>query len=303
MEMKHFLDLTRLDADTLKGILARAHQLKKERRTKQFTPLLAGHQLAMIFEKNSTRTRVSFEAGMTELGGHALFLSGRETQIGRGETIADTARVLSRYVDIIMLRCHSHEMLQELARYSSVPVINGLTDFSHPCQIMADIMTYEEQRGSVTGRRVAWVGDGNNVCTSFIEAAQRFGFTLAISTPLELSPDTQVIDWAKKHKADVRIEPTPQAAVKGADLVVTDTWVSMGDLDAEPRKALLAPYQVNAELMKLAATDAVFMHCLPAHRGEEVTDDVIDGPQSVVWDEAENRLHVQKAIMLWCLGK
>lgn len=301
--MKHFLDLTQLDADTLKGILARAHQLKQERKTKQFTPLLAGHQLAMIFEKNSTRTRVSFEAGMTELGGHALFLSGRETQIGRGETIADTARVLSRYVDIIMLRCHSHEMLQELARYSSVPVINGLTDFSHPCQIMADIMTYEEQRGSIKGKRVAWVGDGNNVCTSFIEAAQRFEFTLAISAPMELAPDTQVMDWAKKHKADVRIEPTPQTAVKGADLVVTDTWVSMGDLDAEPRKALLAPYQVNAELMKLAAKDAVFMHCLPAHRGEEVTDDVIDGPQSVVWDEAENRLHVQKAIILWCLGK
>jgi ornithine carbamoyltransferase len=301
--MKHFLDLTLIDAGDLQSILRRAQTLKKERAAGMLTPLLAGRKLAMIFEKNSTRTRVSFEVGMAELGGHALFLSGRETQIGRGETIADTARVLSRYVDAIMLRCHSHDMLTELAHHSSVPVINGLSDFSHPCQIMADIMTYEEKRGSIAGKRVAWLGDGNNVCTSFIAAAQRFGFTLSLACAAELAPDTTMLAWAREHKADIRLESTPQAAVKDADLVVTDTWVSMGDDDAEYRKKLLAPYQVNAALMSLAARDALFMHCLPAHRGEEVTAEVIDGAQSAVWDEAENRLHVQKAIMLWCLGK
>lgn len=302
--MRHFLDLTLVSADDLHAILARAHELKKERAEGTLVnSLLAGHKLAMIFEKNSTRTRVSFEVGMTELGGHALFLSGRETQLGRGETVADTARVLSRYVNLIMLRCHSHAMLMELAQHATVPIINGLTDFSHPCQIMADIMTYEELRGSIRGKRVAWVGDGNNVCTSFIGAAQRFGFTLALACANELAPDAAMLAWAREHGADIRLEPTPQDAVRGADLVVTDTWVSMGDEDAERRKALLASYQVNTPLMQLAAKDALFMHCLPAHRGEEVTAEVIDGPQSAVWDEAENRLHVQKAIMLWCLEK
>lgn len=301
--MKHFLDLTLVDGASLRAILDRAAVLKKERAEGKFVPHLAGHKLAMIFEKNSTRTRVSFEVGMTELGGHALFLSGRETQIGRGETIADTARVLSRYVNIMMLRCHSHEMLVELAHYSSVPVINGLTDFSHPCQIMADIMTYEEKRGSIKGKQVAWIGDGNNVCASFIAAAQRFGFSLRIACPQLLSPEDRMLAWAREHGADVTIAASPEQAAAGADMVVTDTWVSMGDEDAEQRKKLLAPYQVNAALMKKAHKDALFMHCLPAHRGEEVTGEVIDGLQSAVWDEAENRLHVQKAIMLWCLGK
>lgn len=301
--MKHFLDLTHLDAGALRAIIARARALKEAHKKREFPPLLAGYKLAMIFEKNSTRTRVSFEVGMAELGGHALFLSGREMQMGRGETIADTARVLSRYVDMIMLRCHSHEMLLELAQYATVPVINGLTDFSHPCQIMADIMTYEELRGSIRGRKVAWVGDGNNVCTSFIEAAQRFEFSLSIACPQELEPEARIMDWARGQGANVTLATTPLQAVQDADLVVTDTWVSMGDLDADHRKSLLTPYQVNAALMARASQDALFMHCLPAHRGEEVTSDIIDGMQSAVWDEAENRLHVQKAIMLWCLEK
>lgn len=301
--MRHFLDFTLLDAKDLRSILDYAHILKKERAEGVLKPLLSGHKLAMIFEKNSTRTRVSFEVGMAELGGHALFLSGRETQIGRGETIADTARVLSRYVNAMMLRCHSHAVLMELANCSSVPVINGLTDFSHPCQIMADIMTYEEHRGSIAGKRVAWIGDGNNVCNSFISAAAKFGFNLSIASPSELAPVDAMVAWGRNAGAAVELTTSPQEAAQGASLVVTDTWVSMGDTDAKRRIHLLEPYQVNAALMALASEDALFMHCLPAHRGEEVTGDVIDGQQSVVWDEAENRLHVQKAILLWCLGK
>jgi ornithine carbamoyltransferase len=298
--MKHFLDIASVSADDLRAILDAAVRLKKERGV--LSAPLAGKKLAMIFEKNSTRTRVSFEVGMHELGGYALYLSGKDTQIGRGETISDTAKVLSRYVDVIMLRCHSHQMLTDLAKCASVPVINGLTDFSHPCQIMADILTFEERRGPIKGKKVAWLGDGNNVCNSFIEAAERFGFELTIACPKVLSPDDGVLHRAKKKGAKVEVMASPQDAARGAHLVVTDTWVSMGD-DETDREVILTPYQVNDALMGLAAKDAVFMHCLPAHRGEEVSAGVIDGPQSAVWDEAENRLHVQKAILLWCLAK
>jgi ornithine carbamoyltransferase len=264
---------------------------------------LKAKKLAMIFEKNSTRTRVSFEVGMTELGGHAIYLSSADTQIGRGETIADTAKVLSRYVDVIMLRCHSHSTLTELAQHATVPVINGLTDLSHPCQIMADMMTFTEHRGPIAGKKVAWIGDGNNVCNSFVAAAVRFNFTLSVACPAERMPDAGMLAWAKANGGKIEIVTAPRDAVKDAHLVVTDTWVSMGDDDSDQSKALLKPYQVNTALMKFADKNAVFMHCLPAHRGEEVTADVIDGAQSLVWDEAENRLHVQKAILLWCLEK
>ena len=300
--MKHFLDLTSVDAQSLRKIIDSAITLKKERALGVRPAFLAGKKLAMIFEKNSTRTRVSFEVGMMELGGHALYLSGKDTQIGRGESIADTAKVLSRYVDVMMLRCHSHAMLTELAQHASVPVINGLTDYSHPCQIMADIMTFEEHCGAIAGKKVAWVGDGNNVCNSFISASARFDFTLAIACPKELKPDGDMLSWAEANGGRVTIATSPKEAVQGAHLVVTDTWVSMGYSDEERSKTLLQPYQVNEALMKLADKKAVFMHCLPAHRGEEVSADINDGKQSVVWDEAENRLHVQKAILLWCLG-
>ncbi|MEI7669034.1 MAG: ornithine carbamoyltransferase [Pseudomonadota bacterium] len=301
--MRHFLDLALIKPEDLRLILDKAHALKKERKIEQKHHLLDGKKLAMIFEKNSTRTRVSFEVGMMELGGHAIYLSGKDTQIGRGETISDTAKVLSRYVDVIMLRCYNHSMLTELAEHATVPVINGLTNFSHPCQIMADIMTYEEHRGSIKGKKVAWVGDGNNVCNSFISAAALFGFSLAIACPKELLPDFHIVKWAKENGAEIEIYHESNEAANVADLIVTDTWVSMGDLDAEERINLLKNYQVNEELMKKCNKDAIFMHCLPAHREEEVTAGVLDGAQSVVWDEAENRLHVQKAILLWCLGK
>jgi len=301
--MNHFLDLGAMEAAQLRTILEHARRLKKERAAGVENAPLKGKKLAMIFEKNSTRTRVSFEVGMMELGGQALYLSGRDTQLGRGETVADTAKVLSRYVDIILLRCHSHQMLTELARYATVPVVNGLTDFSHPCQIMADIMTYEEHRGPVSGKKIAWIGDGNNVCTSFISGAAAFGYSLSIACPKTLTADKDVLAAALKKGAKVEVFTSPEEAVKGAHLVVTDTWVSMGDEDSEHTKTLLTPYQVNRALMKHADEHALFMHCLPAHRGEEVTPEVIDGVQSVVWDEAENRLHAQKAILLWCMGK
>ena len=268
----------------------------------KLSPLLAGKKLAMIFEKNSTRTRVSFEVAMMELGGHALAFNGNELQLGRGETVADTARVLSGYVDAILLRCHSHDKLLELAQNASVPVINGLTEFSHPCQIMADILTFEEHCGPIKGKTIAWVGDGNNVAQSWIQASAHFGFALKLACPPKLAPLPDVVAWARKNGGKVAVMESPQAAVAGADTVVTDTWVSMGDPDAAAQIAMLAPYQVNEALMAKASKDAIFLHCLPAHRGEEVTAEVIDGPQSKVFDEAENRLHVQKAIILWCLG-
>lgn len=301
--MPHFLDLASIDRTHLRTILDRAHLLKAERKAGKAHTHLTGKKLAMIFEKNSTRTRVSFEAGMMELGGQAIYLSGRDTQIGRGETVADTARVLSRYVDAILIRCHSHSMLTELAHHADIPVINGLTVYSHPCQIMADIMTYEEHRGSLKGKKIAWIGDGNNVCNSFISAASHFDFTLSIACPDALAPDREMLEQAAQGNARIAISNDKNQAAHGADLIVTDTWVSMGDQDSEKRVALLQPYQVDENVMKQADKNAIFMHCLPAHRGEEVTAGVLDGPQSVVWDEAENRLHVQKAILLWCLGK
>jgi ornithine carbamoyltransferase len=255
----------------------------------------------MIFDKPSTRTRVSFDVGMRQLGGEAIMLTGAEMQLGRGETIADTAKVLSRFVDIIMIRILSHDALTELAAHATVPVINGLTRRSHPCQVMADVMTFEERRGPIKGRTVAWTGDDNNVLASWAHAADRFSFNLNIATPPELAPNKQLKDWIRSSGASIKLCTDPEAAVRGADCVVTDTWVSLGDKDGENRHNLLKPYQVNDKLMSLAKPDALFMHCLPAHRGQEVTDEVIDGPQSVVFDEAENRLHAQKGILAWCL--
>ncbi len=298
-----FLDLADFNRDQLRAILDLARDIKSRRqkgRPAAERPL-QGRTLAMIFDKPSTRTRVSFDVGMRELGGETLMLTGAEMQLGRGETIADTARVLSRFVDAIMIRILSHEHLQEMAAYASVPVINGLTKKTHPCQVMADIMTFEEHRGDIAGARVAWVGDACNVLTSWIHASAKFGFTLDIASPEELAPRPELIAWARAQGGVVNVLRDPYEAVQDSDCILTDCWVSMGDKDEKLRHALLAPYQVNANLMRHAAKDAVFMHCLPAHRGEEVTDEVIDGPQSLVFDEAENRLHAQKGVMAWCL--
>ncbi len=300
---RHFIDLSAVAKTDLRLMIDYAATLKAERAEGKFTPILAGKKLAMIFEKNSTRTRVSFEVAMLELGGGVLSLNHTELQLGRGETTADTARVLSRYIDCIMLRCHSHDRLLELAEYGSVPVINGLSNLSHPCQLMADILTFEERKGPIAGRTIAWVGDGNNVANSWIEAAAQFGFKLRLACPESLVPAHSIMEWARAQGANITLTLNAVDAVAGADAVVTDTWISMGDEDTAARFTLLAPYQVNDALMQQAAKDAIFLHCLPAHRGEEVTASVIDGPASVVWDEAENRLHVQKAILLWCLGK
>jgi ornithine carbamoyltransferase len=295
---RNFLDLDGFEGQELRRILARAGAFKQGDPAKP----MAGRTLAMIFDKPSTRTRVSFELAARQLGGHAIVLTSRDMQLGRGETIADTARVLSRYVDAIMIRTDAHAKLLELARHASVPVVNGLTDFSHPCQIMADVMTIEEHRGSVRGKTLAWVGDGNNVLTSLIHAAVRLDFALEIATPAELAPPPDVLAWAAERQGRVRVGSDPVAAVSGADAVFADTWISMGQEDAEARRRLLEPYRVDATLMRHAAPTALFLHCLPAHRGDEVTDEVIDGPQSVVFDEAENRLHAQKAILEWCLA-
>lgn len=299
---RHFLDLDEVPVSELRAMLKAAQTIKAARKAGTAGQPLAGKTLAMIFEKPSTRTRVSFDVGMRQLGGEAIMLTGQEMQLGRGETIADTARVLSRYVDAIMIRILSHEALTELANNATVPVINGLTRRSHPCQVMADVMTYEEHRGSIKGKTVAWSGDSNNVLASWMHAAQRFEFKLNVATPSELAPEKWLRDWIRGAGAEIVVGTDPRSAVKGADCVVTDTWVSMGDREGEKRHNLLRPYQVNGELMSLANTDALFMHCLPAHRGEEVTDEVIDGPQSVVFDEAENRLHAQKGILAWCFN-
>jgi ornithine carbamoyltransferase len=295
---RHFLDLRDFDAATLRRILDLAVALKRAPRSSR----LAGKTLALLFEKPSTRTRVSFEVAMRQLGGDVIVLAGRDTQLGRGETVADTARVLSRYVDAIMLRTDRAAKLHELARYATVPVINGLTELSHPCQLLADVMTFEEHRGPIVGQVVAWVGDGNNVARSWIEAAVRFGFTLRLAAPTPFLPSTDILDWARQAGGVVETTEHPARAVAGARCVVTDTWVSMADDPAAKRADLLAPYRVTAELMARAAPDALFMHCLPAHRGEEVDAAVLDGPQSVVFDEAENRLHAQKAVLAWALG-
>ncbi len=302
-DLRHFLDLSDIPRDQLHGIVAASRAMKAHRRAGKggADGPLAGKMLAMIFEKPSTRTRVSFDVAMRQLGGDTIMLTGQEMQLGRGETIADTARVLSRYVDAIMIRILDADELQQLARHATVPVINGLTRRSHPCQVMADVMTFEEHRGSIEGRIVAWTGDANNVLASWMHAAERFQFELRVATPPELAPKKWMLDWAKKSGAAIAIGGDPDAAVENADCVVTDTWMSMGDRGVERRHNLLKRYQVNSRLMARAKPDALFMHCLPAHRGDEVTDDVIDGPQSVVFDEAENRLHAQKGILAWCL--
>jgi len=297
---RHFVDLTEVSAEELRRIIDHSRQMKADNDRRQ--PLLKDRMLAMIFDKPSTRTRVSFDVAMRQLGGETLFLTGSEMQLGRGETIADTARVLSRYVDAIMIRILDHEAMLELAENASIPVINGLTRLTHPCQVMADVLTFEEHRGPITGSTVAWTGDSNNVTASWVHAAARFNFSLRIASPEGLKPAPDLIEWSRSEKADVSVHDDPFEAVDGADCVVTDTWVSMGDGERERRHNLLKPYQVNDALMAAADPKAIFMHCLPAHRGEEVTDSVMDGPQSVVFDEAENRLHAQKGILAWCLG-
>ena len=297
---RHFLDIRDYDSATLRAMLDAASAFKKAGR--DCPKPLAGRTLALIFEKPSTRTRVSFEVAMRQLGGDVIVLTSRDMQLGRGETVADTARVLSRYVDAIMLRTDAGSKLQELAAHATVPVINGLTADSHPCQIMADILTYEEHRGPIAGQTIAWVGDGNNVARSWIEAAARFGFTLRLGCPEQLYPPAPVIDWARANGATIELCASAEEAVTGASCVITDTWVSMSDDPNESRHNLLAPYAVTELLMKRAAPDAIFMHCLPAHRGEEVSAEVIDGPASVVFDEAENRLHAQKGVLNWVLG-
>ncbi len=302
--VRHFLDIHRLEAADLRAILDDAHARKAARqgwpkgRADADAPA-KDRVLAMIFEKNSTRTRFSFDAAIRQLGGDAIIATASDMQLGRGEPVEDTARVLSRMVDAVMIRANRHEDVENFARIATVPVINGLTDKSHPCQILADLQTIEEQRGPIAGKTLAWVGDGNNVCASFIHAAPKFGFHLNIACPAEYHPDLH--DLARGGSS-VTLTSDPREAVQGADAVITDTWVSMGDADYEDRLAAFESYSVDQALMDLAAPDAVFLHCLPAHRGEEVTDAVIDGPMSLVWDEAENRIHAQKAVLAWCFA-
>lgn len=297
---RHFLDISRLPVETLNGILASADTIKAAGRGASRP--LEGKVLAMIFEKPSTRTRVSFDVGMRQLGGETLFLSGTEMQLGRSESIADTARVLSRYVDIIMIRTTEHERLEELAAHATVPVINGLTDDTHPCQIMADLMTFREHRGDLKGRKFAWSGDGNNVLHSLIEASARFGYEMHIAVPKGSEPEQRFVDWANANGGRIVVTHDAEAAVSDADCVFTDCWISMNQEHRARGHNVFMPYQVNESLMEKAAKNALFMHCLPAHRGEEVTDGVMDGPQSVVFDEAENRLHAQKGVLAWCMG-
>lgn len=299
--MRHFLDWRSLSATELNGLLAEAAKRKAIRGNEERN--LRGKSLAMIFEKNSTRTRVSFETAMNELGGHPVVLQKDDLQLGRGETVADTARVLSRYVHAIMLRAHQHATLIELAQYATVPVINGLTNLLHPCQLLADVMTVEERLGSIAGKTIAWVGDGNNMANSWITAADKLGFILKLACPNTLQPNAEIIADAKKNAANITFTTKPEEAVEGADVVVTDTWISMGDDDTLTRRQAFNGYQIDDAMMARAKKSAIFLHCLPAHRGEEVTDSVLDGTQSAVWDEAENRLHVQKAVLLWCLGE
>ncbi len=308
LPVRHFLDIADHDAATLTAILTEARRRKAARvglhkGVPDADKPLEGHVLAMIFDKQSTRTRISFDVGMRQLGGTTIMLTGGEMQLAREETIADTSRVISRYVDAVMIRLLDHEMVLDLAANATIPVINGLTKLSHPCQVMADLMTFEELKGPIAGRVVAWSGDANNTCTSWVHAAVKMGFSLRVAAPVELSARPALREWVKANKGDVVFTDNAETAVAEAECVISDAWVSMGDEDSTKRHNLLKPYQVNAKLMARADKDAIFMHCLPAHRGEEVTDGIIDGPQSAVWEEAENRLHVQKAILAWCLGK
>ncbi|MAI48898.1 MAG: ornithine carbamoyltransferase [Hyphomicrobiaceae bacterium TMED74] len=305
MALRHFLDINSLSPAVLRNIVDAAHEMKRAGKKVPARLSPEGIDLSvlvMIFEKPSTRTRVSYDVAMRQLGGQTIVLNHSDLQLGRGESVSDTAKVLSRYADAVMLRANSHTTLVELAENSTVPVINGLTDKSHPCQIIADIMTFEESHGPIRGQKVAWVGDGNNVAVSWIHAASAFDFELSIACPGQMRPDKEAIDWLKNANARVEITDDPQTAVRDAKCVVTDTWVSMGDTDEGYRKQVLGPYAVEQSLMSAASDGAVFMHCLPAYRGHEVSAEVIDGPQSVVFDEAENRLHAQKAILSWCLG-
>ncbi|MET0295178.1 MAG: ornithine carbamoyltransferase [Phenylobacterium sp.] len=305
--VRHFVDLWKLEAADIRAILDDAHKRKQARlglpkgRVDDDAPG-RDRTLAMIFEKNSTRTRFSFDAAMRQLGGGVIISTSQDMQLGRGETIEDTARVLSRMVDAIMIRANRHEDVERLAMSSQVPVINGLSDRGHPCQILADIQTIEEHRGPIAGKTLAWVGDGNNVCSSFIHAAPKLGFRLKIACPAVYHPDLVDLSRAQQEKGRVSMSDDPHEAVNGADVVITDTWVSMGDTDGEARMDAFEPYQVDESLMDIAGDRAVFLHCLPAHRGEEVTDEVMDGPRSLVWDEAENRIHAQKSILAWCFG-
>jgi ornithine carbamoyltransferase len=305
---RHFIDLWKLEAGDLRAILEDAKARKAARfgwpkgQADADAPA-AGRTLAMIFEKNSTRTRFSFDAAMRQLGGDVIISNAHEMQLGRGEPIEDTARVLSRMVDGVMIRANVHEDVERLALASSVPVINGLSDKGHPCQIMADILTIEEHRGRIAGKTLAWVGDGNNVLTSLVHAAAGLGFAVNVASPPELAPAPELLAWARERQARVRLTHDPREAVSGADAVFADVWASMGQQDVERRRQLLEPYRVDAPLFDLAKPEAIFLHCLPAHRGEEVTGEVIDGPRSAVFDEAENRLHAQKAILEWCLGR
>jgi ornithine carbamoyltransferase len=301
---RHFLDLCDLSAQEIRSILDGARRIKARRRAPLDSDrILKGKSIAMIFEQPSLRTRMSFDMGIRELGGESMMVTGKEIELGERESIADTARVLSRYVDGIMIRMLNHAQLVELAAHATVPVLNGLTKTSHPCQVMADLQTFEEHRGAIEGRTVSWVGDSNNVLRSWIEASAKLGFTIRVATPEELQPKAELVEWAKANKADLRLMRDPHKAVEGTDCVIADAWVSMGDKDAGRRHNLLKPYQVNRELMRSAGDQAIFMHCLPAKRGEEVTDEVMDGPQSVVFDEAENRLHAQKSILAWAYGE
>ena len=300
---RHFINLDDFDAATLRGMLNLSVELKARLEKGERPQLLKDKVLAMIFERQSTRTRVSFDVGMRQLGGETIMLTGQEMQLSREETLADTARVMSRYVDAIMIRILTHADLVELAEAATVPVINGLTRRAHPCQVMADVMTFEEHRGNIKGARIAWVGDSNNVLASWVNAAELFEANLTIAVPEDYWPERDLLADIRKAGGFVRLIEDPEEAVKDADLVIADTWVSMGDTDAAERRRVLKPYQVNSHLMGLANKDALFMHCLPAHRGDEVTDEVIDGPQSVVFDEAENRLHVQKGILCWALER
>jgi ornithine carbamoyltransferase len=300
---RNFTDLSAVSSDDLRVILDDAKARKARFKAGHGERPFEGKVMAMIFDKPSTRTRISFDVGMRQLGGTTIVMSGSEMQLGQSESIADTARVLSRYVDLIMIRTTTHDRMLELAEHATIPVINALTDDTHPCQIMADIMTFEEHRGPVKGRKFAWSGDGNNVLHSMVEASARFGFHMSIGVPEASEPQMKYIDWAKRNGSNVRMTHDPVAAVTDADCVVTDCWVSMGQESRARGHNVFLPYQVNPALMAHAKPDALFMHCLPAHRGEEVTDAVIDGPQSVVFDEAENRLHAQKSILAWCLNE
>jgi len=299
---RHFTDLSLVSAEDLRRILDDAKVRKAAQKAGTAEQPFAGKVLAMIFDKPSTRTRVSFDVAMRQLGGSTIMLTGAEMQLGRSESIGDTARVLSRYVDAIMIRTTAHERMTELAENATVPVINGLTDDTHPCQIMADVMTFEEHRGAVKDRVIAWSGDGNNVLHSLIEGSARFGYRLNMAVPEGSEPEQRYVDWARKNGGRLTVGHSPEEAVAGADAVVTDCWVSMNQEHRARGHNVFLPFQVNADLMAKAKSDALFMHCLPAHRGEEVTDEVIDGPNSVVFDEAENRLHAQKAVLAWCLS-